>query len=787
MPPILTIRNLKKTYDGKNFVLHGLDMAINQGEFVAVVGPSGAGKSTLIRCINRMVQPTSGEVVFNCTHVETANGRQLRQIRSRIGMVFQHYNLIARTNVKKNVLHGKLGEVPFYKSILGLHPKKDKLEAEKLLTSVGLASHMRQKAGTLSGGQMQRVGICRALMQRPKLLLADEPIASLDPASATTVMEHIQNATRERGLACIVNLHQVDFAKKFASRIIGMKHGNIVFDGSPEELTDEMIAYIYEEEDKTNSNSCAQEEFKSGKYRKTSPKLGTKAAMSLIAAIILMAFLYLRVNPINVFASFPSFFRFLNNNFLPPNFTNIAVQMPIVWRTLLFAVVGTYISAFVAFFFGILMARELNSFPPVRVAVRFFVSFLRNVPLLVWGTVLVFIFGIGSMLGVVTLVLATLGFLARSYADSIDEIAGTKLEALRANGAGYWQVLFHGLIPEFIPAWVNWTLFSFEINIRASAVLGMVGAGGLGLLIQTNLDLRSFRRAMALIIILVAMVLATEILVNTIRKVMEKQRSVQLPPIVDKLCQIAVAAGLVWLFIFSARSLELNFTLFITRFMDNVGTVLPRLIAFNPAALPEIFYQLFISMLVGICALTIGVVVSMVLAFLGAGNITPFKPLSWVIKGAVSIIRAVPSLVLILMVVASLGFGYTTAVVGLMFSSVGYLTKAFIASIEEQDFGIIQAMKATGAGRFQIIIHGLLPSCTTAFISWVSIRLENNISDSISIGIVGAGGVGMLIARANRQLNFANLTTIILVIFVAMLIVEFATGRLRRRLDLFGN
>jgi len=787
VPPILTIRNLKKTYDGKKFVLHGLDVAINQGELVAVVGPSGAGKSTLIRCINRIVQPTSGEVIFDETHVETACGRQLRQMRSRIGMIFQHYNLITRTNVKKNVLHGRLGEIPFYRSILGLYHKADKLEAENLLTSVGLSSHMHQKAGTLSGGQMQRVGICRALMQRPKLLLADEPIASLDPESATTVMEHIQNATKERGLACIVNLHQVDFAKKFATRIIGMKHGNIVFDGRPDELTDEIVSYIYEADDDichtqvTDINEAAlassQNRFSLCKY------LGAKAIMPLIAIIILTSFLYLRVNPVNVFTAFPNFFRFMSNNFLPPNFTNISVQMPIVWRTLLFAVAGTYISAFVAFFFGILMARELNPFVIVRVVVRFFVSFLRNVPLLVWGTVLVFIFGIGSMLGVVTLVLATLGFLARSYADSIDEIAGTKLEALRANGAGYWQVLFHGLIPEFIPAWVNWTLFSFEINIRASAVLGMVGAGGLGLLIQTNLDLRSFRRAMALILILVAMVLVTEILVNIIRKLMEKQRSMQLPPLANKIYQIAIAIGLVWLFVFATRSLELNLALFVTRFMNNVGTVVPRLIAFNPAALPEIFYQLFISMLVGICALTIGIVVSMMFAFLGASNITPFKPLSWLIKGAVSIIRAVPSLVLILMVVASLGFGYTTAVVGLMFSSVGYLTKAFIASIEEQDFGIIQAMRATGAGRLQIIIHGLLPSCTTAFISWISIRLENNISDSISIGIVGAGGVGMLIARANRQLNFANLTTIILVIFVTMLVVEFATGKLRKRLQ----
>jgi len=790
---LLSISNLKKTYDGKNFVLHGIDLTVDTGEFVAIVGPSGAGKSTLMRCINRLIEPTDGEIIFDDTRVDTARGSTLRKVRTRIGMIFQHYNLIARTNVKKNVLHGRLGETSFIKSCFGLYPKKDKLEAEELLATVGLSGHMYQKAGTLSGGQMQRVGICRALMQHPKLLLADEPISSLDPASAQVIMDHIQDATRERELACIVNLHQVDFAKKYATRIIGMKSGHIVFDGTPEELTDEMVAFIYSVDEGNDNSDNKGERPTSAPGTDDDPSQISKLISQTrnpinitgwgiavaVLAIILASFIYLNVNPLAVFMSFPSFFSFAYNNFLPPNFTGISTQMPNVWRTLMFAVVGTYISAFLAFFFGVLMARTMNPFPILRGVARFFMSFLRNVPLLVWGTVLVFIFGIGSMLGVVTLVMATLGFLARSYADSIDEIAGTKLEALRANGAGYWQILFHGLVPEFVPSWINWTLFSFEINIRASAILGMVGAGGLGLVIQNNLDLRSFRRAMALIIILVLLVLITEVLTNTIRRLLQK--NVQLAPTLNKFCNILLAVGLGALFLFAVRYLDLNIVLFATRFMDNAGTVLPRLFAFNPNILPEILYQLFISIAIGICALVMSAGVSMVLAFLAASNIAPFKPLAWVIKGLVSLIRAVPSLVLILMVVASLGFGYTTAVIGLMFSSIGYLTRAFITSIEEQNFGTIEAMKATGASRLQIITHGLLPSVATAFISWVAIRLENNVSDSVSIGIVGAGGVGMLISRASRQLNFPNLTTIIVVIFIGMLMIEFASAKLRRR------
>ena len=155
---------------------------------------------------------------------------------------------------------------------------------------------------------------------------------------------------------------------------------------------------------------------------------------------------------------------------------------------------------------------------PLRFIARIFISFLRNIPVLVWAALLVYIFGIGNMVGLIALVFATLGFLARSYSESINEVAGSKLESLKASGASYLQILFHGLVPEFVPALINWTLFSFEINIRASAILGMVGAGGIGIMIQTNIRLFKYREALSLIVILITMVLVTEILTNKIRR-----------------------------------------------------------------------------------------------------------------------------------------------------------------------------------------------------------------------------------------------------------------------------
>lgn len=246
MEPLLSIKDLVKVYGKSTRALNGISIDFYPGEFIVVIGPSGAGKSTFIRCINRLIDPTEGNLIFDGDNLEKASGGKLRKERSKIGMIFQHYNLIGRTNVIKNVLHGRLHDTPLYKSIFGLFKHEDKKEAVELLEKVGLKDQIYKRANELSGGQMQRVGICRALLQRPKLLLADEPIASLDPMSANIVMEQLHDISKEKQLTCIVNLHQVDYAKKFASRIVGIKNGKVVFDGKPVELTDEMVRSIYE-------------------------------------------------------------------------------------------------------------------------------------------------------------------------------------------------------------------------------------------------------------------------------------------------------------------------------------------------------------------------------------------------------------------------------------------------------------------------------------------------------------------------------------------------------------
>ena len=246
---MLKLENLTKRYNTGDLALQGIDLSIPSGQVLALIGPSGAGKSTLIRCINRLVAPTHGSAILNELNLTKLSSRALRKSRRKMGMIFQEYALVERLTVMENVLSGRLGYVGFWKSFLRKFPKKDVNEAFRLLDRVGLLEMADKRADELSGGQRQRVGICRALIQDPDLLLVDEPTASLDPKTSRQIMRLINELCQERGLTAIINIHDVLLAQMFSQRIVGLALGNIVYDGSPEGLTPEVLTKIYGEED----------------------------------------------------------------------------------------------------------------------------------------------------------------------------------------------------------------------------------------------------------------------------------------------------------------------------------------------------------------------------------------------------------------------------------------------------------------------------------------------------------------------------------------------------------
>ncbi len=242
---MIEFNNVSKVYGNGVKALNGVSLTIEQGEFVAIIGLSGAGKSTLLRTINKMHSTTSGELHVNGVDVSKLKGKELRKFRRKIGMVFQSFNLVKRTSVINNVLTSKVADMNIVQSLLGIYSKKDKIEALEALDKVGILEKAYIRADQLSGGQAQRVALARTLAQNPDIILADEPVASLDPIMAAAVMEDFKKINQDMNISIIINIHHVDLALKYADRIIGIRAGEIVYDGPSKEITNDKLKEIY--------------------------------------------------------------------------------------------------------------------------------------------------------------------------------------------------------------------------------------------------------------------------------------------------------------------------------------------------------------------------------------------------------------------------------------------------------------------------------------------------------------------------------------------------------------
>ncbi len=245
MKTILKFDGVSKIYSNSVHALKNVSFEIKEGEFVSIIGPSGSGKSTLLRAVNQLITISEGKIILDDEEISKQKGKDLRNQRRKVGMIFQNYNLVYSLSVLQNVLHGRLGYMSGLNGILGRYKEEDKIEALNLLNELGLKDFAYNRASDLSGGQKQRVGIARAIMQNPKILLCDEPIASLDPSSAKTIMDLLKSMTAKRNIACLVNLHQLDVAVNYSTRIIGLSKGQIMFNDSPENLNAAMIEKIY--------------------------------------------------------------------------------------------------------------------------------------------------------------------------------------------------------------------------------------------------------------------------------------------------------------------------------------------------------------------------------------------------------------------------------------------------------------------------------------------------------------------------------------------------------------
>ena len=242
---LLKVSNVSKQYSNGIKALNDVSFEAEKGQFISVVGPSGSGKSTLLRTINRLIDVTHGNILFEDVQIEKLKNNEIKKLRRKIGMIFQNYNLVERLSVIENVLHGRLGYKSLMSGVLGIYTEEEKERAFELLNKVDMGKYAYQKCSELSGGQKQRVGIARALMQEPLLLLCDEPVASLDPKTSERVMDYLRKITDEMRITCIVSLHQTDIAAKYSDRIIGLNQGKKVFDGETSKFTEDIMNSIY--------------------------------------------------------------------------------------------------------------------------------------------------------------------------------------------------------------------------------------------------------------------------------------------------------------------------------------------------------------------------------------------------------------------------------------------------------------------------------------------------------------------------------------------------------------
>lgn len=245
---MLRVENLTKVFEDGTVALKNVSFEVDEGEFLAIIGLSGSGKSTLLRCINRLIEPTEGRVVWDGVDITAARGKELRRIRRQIGMIFQQFNLVKRSSVMTNVLSGRLGYANSWLSLAHRFSAADRKRAVAALDRVGIAEKADNRADQLSGGQQQRVAIARALMQEPKLMLADEPVASLDPVLSHSILRYLELLNQQDGITVLCSLHFLDLVHRYATRVVGLKDGELVFDGAPQELSHERFKEVYGEE-----------------------------------------------------------------------------------------------------------------------------------------------------------------------------------------------------------------------------------------------------------------------------------------------------------------------------------------------------------------------------------------------------------------------------------------------------------------------------------------------------------------------------------------------------------
>ncbi len=492
-----------------------------------------------------------------------------------------------------------------------------------------------------------------------------------------------------------------------------------------------------------------------------------KTFFGVMLAAFLISTLHSQYNPFELLLKSDALWSFLWEDFIPPVVNNPLAVVSAIAVTLSLAVVSTFIAMTLSFFTAVYASTRTAPKPRIAKYVRAIVTVMRNIPALIWAYILFSALGIGTGVALVALIISSFAFLTRAFVEVIDELPESALEPLSACGCTFWQKVFHCVLPNCIPDFLEWLLYCVELNIRSSTIVGMVGGGGIGLVLFTFIKSFNYHAAAGIILIIAFMVIAVEWIMNCIRRKVSASYKI----IFSAWGALCVAS----LFVIDADWGKL-----LSR-IPRIAVSLGRLIIFDfdrfPATLAAFGESVAMTVLATIYSAILGLLFGALMSRLVVRN----RLINILIAAAISFVRAVPSVIWVLLVLVCIGFGPATGIVGLGFHSLAFFAKAFAQSFDDIGSGVVEALKATGANRLQIFFTGILPAVLSSVVAWFSLRFEVNFADSTVLGMVGAGGIGFVISANIQNYKYGRAGVAIFLVILFAYGVEMFFSRIKKK------
>lgn len=516
----VVLDNVCLTYPNGVKAIREVDLKIRPGEQLALLGASGCGKTSLVGCLSGRLKPTDGRI--NC--------------KGRIAVIHQDLRLVKQKSALQNVLHGSIGRVNSLRSLVSF-PRHERERATELLKRVGLGHRVNQRVGRLSGGEQQRVAIARALMQEPQILLADEPVASLDPHNARETMNLLSRIARQENLTTIAVLHDQEIAKSFADRLVRMECGRVAYEGKPSLAPAERSSNLCSECAERTSETVSLNVLKPDTNLSTAPCPETQPPemdepafyarhlKTICIAVISLLLLAWALNGIHITerqleGALPSLARFIGD-LVPENWEQVA---SIPWNQLGKSLIETLQMSLLGTALGVIIAWPLSALAAdnvgprfVRRPMRLLLNAIRTVPSLIWALLFVAAVGLGPFAGVLALAAYSVGYLTKFFYEGFEGVEPGPPDALREIGANGPQRFFHAVWPAAMPSVLSSSMFMLEYNVRAASVLGLVGAGGIGWYLMQFFEYRNFTGVLACLLLILAVVIVLDALSNYLR------------------------------------------------------------------------------------------------------------------------------------------------------------------------------------------------------------------------------------------------------------------------------